>query len=213
MKIPFFANLPDGTHCYQAALKMILTYFSKREWSYKELDQITQKLEGKWTWPTASLIWLLDNGYEIQLVEEFSFKDFAKDGKAYLEKKCGKEVALAQEQNSDLAREQALALELSKRVHVQYQIPQYKDLERLMKDGFLILCNVNASKLYQKTGYSGHFVVPIALSPDEITLHDPGLPPFPSLKVSKETFERAWGYPTEHEKNLLAIRKLNLDPL
>ena len=111
-KIPFFANLPDGTHCYQSALKMILTYFTQKDFSFAELDQISGKLEGKWTWPTTSLIWLLDNGFEIKLIEEFNYESFGKEGKDYLIKRCGEEVANAQEANSDLPREQKLAPQL-----------------------------------------------------------------------------------------------------
>lgn len=204
--VPFFPNHPDGTHCYQAALKMVLTYFTNREWSYTELIQITGKLEGKWTWPTTSLLWLLDHGYDVRLIEEFSYEEFAQRGKDYLIKKCGEEVADIQEVNSDLPREQKLAAEVAKRSPVDFRIPSWKDLEQLFKEGYLIICNINASSLYHRKGYSGHFVVPVAVRVTEITLHDPGLPPSPSITVSKQTFEKAWAYPTEHEKNILAIK-------
>lgn len=207
-QVPFFANLPDGTHCYQAALKMVLTYFINKEWSDEELDQITQKLKDKWTWPTASLIWLLKNGFEIKMIEEFSYEAFADKGKDYLIEKCGIEVANAQEANSDIQREKRLAVEfVQSGGRVDYRIPAWKDLEYLFKAEYLIICNINANLLYNHSGYSGHFVVPIAMTNKEIILHDPGLPPAPSIKVEKEVFEKAWAYPTEGEKNILAIRK------
>lgn len=207
-QVPFFPNLPDGTHCYQAALKMVLTYFEEKEWSYSELDQLSGKLEGKWTWPTASFIWLMKNGFELKLIEEFSYEKFASRGKDYLIDKCGLEVANAQEGNSDLKREQKLAKKfVAAGGKVDYRIPDWKDLEKLFKDEYLIICNINANSLYQFPGYSGHFIVPIAINPEDIVIHDPGLPPSPSLKVNKITFEQAWGYPTEKEKNILAIKK------
>lgn len=208
--IPFVANLADGTHCYQAALKMILTFFERRDWAFEELDKLSGKLAGKWTWPTTSLLWLLEHGYEIKLIEEFSYEEFAKRGRDYLVEKCGSEVAKAQEANSDLPREQKLAATFVKRGSVDYRIPAWKDLEQLFQEGYLIICNVNACRLYQKGAYSGHFVVPIEVFSDHIFLHDPGLPPKPSLKVSRAIFEEAWGYPTDHEKNILAIRKASL---
>lgn len=207
-KVPFFSNLPDGTHCYQAALKMVLTYFTNKEWSFETLDQLSGKLEGKWTWPTQSFIWLLNNGFEIKLIEEFSYQAFADEGKNYLIEKCGLEVADAQEANSDLPREQKLALEfIQKGGAVDLRIPTLQDLKSLLMDGYLTICNINANRLYNLTGYSGHFVLPIEISPIEILLHDPGLPPAPSTKVAPSVFEAAWGYPTEKEKNILAIRK------
>lgn len=207
-QVPFFSNLPDGTHCYQAALKMILTYFTKREWPFETLDQVTGKLEGKWTWPTQSLIWLMEEGFEIKLIEEFSYEGFAKRGKGYLVEKLGLEVANTQEANSDLLREQKLAQEfVRKGEEVDFRIPQWNDLKNLLKDNYLIICNINANLLYNYPGYSGHFVIPIEIAPHHLIVHDPGLPPAPSLRVKKEVFEKAWGYPTEKEKNILAIRK------
>ncbi|MBI4223397.1 MAG: hypothetical protein HY609_00550 [Deltaproteobacteria bacterium] len=206
--VVFFANLPDGTHCYQAALKMALAYFEQKERSFADLDRLTDKLKDKWTWPTASLIWLMENGFEIKLVEKFSYRDFAARGKDYLIEKCGREVADAQAFHSDLFREQALAKQfIEKGGTVDYRIPGLQDIEQSLKDEYLIICNINANCLYQRSGYSGHFVLPVEIGDQNIVIHDPGLPPAPSLKVPKTIFEKAWGYPAEEDKNLLAIRK------
>ncbi|MDP2599409.1 MAG: hypothetical protein Q8P84_01570 [Deltaproteobacteria bacterium] len=205
--IPFFANIGDGTHCYQAALKMVLHFFTGREWSFEELDKLSGKKPGQWTWPTQSLIWLLDHGYQVKLLEEFDYKDFGKRGRDYLAEKWGEEVAKEQETHSDLVHEQALALEFAKRAPLEYRVPEWDDLEKMFDAGYLLICNVNASLLHHLEGYSGHFVVPVAIERQIITIHDPGLPPSPSLRVAKKVFEKAWGYPTRHERNLLAIRK------
>lgn len=206
-QVPFFANLADGTHCYQAALKMVLTTFTGKEWPFELLDQLSGKLEGKWTWPTQSFIWLIENGFEIRLIEEFSYEAFAKRGKEYLVEKCGLEVANAQEVNSDLVREQQLAFEFIKKGgKVEYRIPTLDDLKYLLNENYLIICNINANLLYNYPGYSGHFVLPLEIADQEITLHDPGLPPAPSTKVTLDIFEKAWGYPTEKEKNVLGIK-------
>ena len=205
--IPFFANSGDGTHCYQAALKMVLHFFTHREWSFEELDALSEKKPGQWTWPTASLVWLLDHGFEVQLIEEFDYAAFGKKGRSYLEKKWGKEVADAQEANSDLTAEQSLAIEFAKRAPLEHRIPEWDDLEKMFREGYLMICNVNASLLHNLEGYSGHFVVPVEIERQIITIHDPGFPPSPSLKVAKKVFEKSWGYPTRHERNLLALRK------
>lgn len=205
-RIPFFANLEDGTHCYQAALKMVLTFFTHKEWSFEKLDALSGKLAGKWTWPTTSLLWLLDHDFEVKLVEEFSFEEFAKRGKGYLVEKCGSEVANAQESNSDLPREQELAAKLSKRLTVDYRVPTWDDLKYLLNNDYLIICNINSYKISRQPGYAGHFVVPVEIFSESVFIHDPGLPPRPSLEVKRTLFEEAWGYPTGNDKNLLAIR-------
>ena len=44
-KVPFFGNTEDGTHGYQACIKMILGYFKPDIiMSYEELNKISRKL-------------------------------------------------------------------------------------------------------------------------------------------------------------------------
>lgn len=185
---------------------MVLTFFSGKEWPFETLDKISGKLSGKWTWPTLSMLWFLENGYEIKLIEEFDYLEFGKKGKGYLVEKCGADVADAQEKNSDLAREQKLALEFHQKGKIEFRIPAWEDLQNLLADGYLLILNVNAALMHGQKGYSGHFVVPVAVTDNEIILHDPGLPPTPSLTIGRDVFEAAWGYPTSHEKNLLAVK-------
>lgn len=59
LEIPFFSNTPDNTHCYQAAIKMLAKYFWPQEnYTWDELDKITVKVKGFWTWPMAGILWL-----------------------------------------------------------------------------------------------------------------------------------------------------------
>lgn len=186
---------------------MILGHFEGREYSFKELDLLSGKLPGKWTWPTQTFLWLLKHGYEVRLIEEFSYEAFGLKGKDYILEIAGNEIAQAQELNSDIEREQHLALEFSKKGLVEYRIPTLEDINQLIKEGYLIICNINASMLYFDTGYSGHFIIPIEVTPHNVTIHDPGLPAKPSQVVPKTSFEKAWAYPNEKAKNIAAIRK------
>jgi hypothetical protein len=209
MNIPFYPNTGDGTHCFQAALKMTLAYFSPdREFTYEELDEISQKVPGKWTWPTAAMLWLMQNGYELRLVEEFDYAEFAKRGSDYLIDKSGHEVAEVQAENSDIDREREIAKNFVQYAPLERRIPDLKDIKRYLEENWVVMCNVNSALLQDRHGYSGHFVVIIDVKDDEVVIHDPGLPPLPNLAVEKEVFEKAWAYPAESDKNLLAIRIL-----
>jgi hypothetical protein len=54
---------------------MMLKYFlPEREFTFRELDVISAKVEGLWTWPTATALWLVDNGFEVRNVETFDYK-------------------------------------------------------------------------------------------------------------------------------------------
>ena len=64
---PFYSNTKDNTHCFQAVIKMIAeTYWPDESYSWDELDVLTQKKVGMWTWPMAGYVWLA--GKDIRFV-------------------------------------------------------------------------------------------------------------------------------------------------
>ena len=67
--VQFFSNTSDGTHCFQAALKMILKYFlPNEEYPFGLLDEKTAKVNGLWTWLMAGLLWLKEKGFKIKKI-------------------------------------------------------------------------------------------------------------------------------------------------
>ena len=124
--------------------------------------------------------------------------------------KAGPEVGEAQIANSDIERELKYAKKFAKLNLVEKRLPTFDDIRSLVTDGYLLICNINAAALYNQPGYSGHFVVVFACDRENIIFHDPGLPPGPDSHFPLSQFEKAWAYPTENEKNLLAIRLKSL---
>ena len=208
MNVPFFPNTGDGTHCWQAALKMALAFFEpEQEFSYAELDKISGKIPGKWTWPTTGILWFLDRGYEVILKSDFDYTEFAKRGDKYLQDRCGPEVAAAQIANSIVSLELTAAKKMAAAEIADRDLPTLADLQKYLADGYVIICNINAATLHWLSGYSGHFVVVTEVTDTMVTIHDPGLPPKPNFQVSVSSFEAAWAYPEARDKNVLAIRK------
>ena len=206
MDIPFFSNTGDGTHCFQAALKMALAvHMPKREFTYDELDLISEKLPGKWTWPTAAMLWMIGEGLSLKLIEEFDYSLFVERGEGYILERFGEEVGRAQIANSDIALEREIARSFVAIAPLDRRIPELSDIRFEIERGAVAICNVNAAALSGFSGYSGHFVVVCRVSDAGVVLHDPGLPPRPGLVVSAADFERAWAYPDERDKNLLSI--------
>lgn len=207
-KVPFYSNTPDDTHCFQAALKMVIEYFMLTNViSFEDLDKFTGKKEGLWTWPLRGVINLSQMGFNIVDVDYFSLESFIENPKGYLLKRYGQEVGEAQIKHSDLDAvvgdcEEYLKLNLH-----QERIPDLIEIKKLVDEGYLVICNVNARALHNKEGYSGHFVVIFDYDDDNFLLHDPGLPPIESLKVNFEQFKKGWEYPDEKSRNLLAIKK------
>lgn len=210
MDIPFFPNTGDGTHCFQAALRMALgALWPERPFTYDELDRISEKLPGKWTWPTAAMLWMIEQGLTVRLIEEFDYRAFVERGEAYLLDRFGEEVGRAQIANSDIEREREIARRFVDLAPLEDRIPGLDDIRWQLEGGAVVIVNINAAALYGRPGYSGHFVVICEVGDDAVVLHDPGLPPAPHVRVSRGDFDRAWAYPTDRDRNLMAISRNN----
>lgn len=206
--VPFFANTPDDTHCFQAAIKMVLKYFEPdNEFSWDQLDAITAKDKELWTWPMAGALWLKDHSYDVSFIEDFDYKTFSEKGEQYLLETMGEEVARAQVAHSNIDQERQYASELLRKVSIEKRIPNLQEIQKYLSDGYLVVCNINAKKLNDANGYVGHFVVITGINDHEMLLHDPGLPPQENRIVSLEQFNEAWAYPNNNAKNIMAFKR------
>lgn len=205
--IKFFPNTPDNTHCFQACLKMILKYyFPNEDYSWENLDRISAKTEGLWTWPMAGLVWLSDKGVEVKNIEAFDYKMFSKKGSDYLIEAFGKEVGESQVEHSDIRREVIIAKEFIKKIKIEKRIPEIKDIQVLIKNDYLVMCNVNGMILNNKKGYSGHFILIKAFNDSGFIVNDPGLPEFEDRFVFFELFDKAWSYPDKKARDIKAFK-------
>jgi hypothetical protein len=186
---------------------MILKYYLPQEnYSFSQLDRLSDKVPGKWTWATRALINLYSIGFDIIDIELFDWDKFSHRGLAYLEEIFGHEVAQKQAQMSDLVKEMHDAAEFVRLIPYQQRIPEFADINQLLKQGYLIGCNVNSHALNQIEGYEGHVVLIYKIDQDYIYLHDPGLPPIPNRKVRLNIFQSAWDYPDNKVRNLTAFK-------
>lgn len=205
--VPFFANRKDDLHCFQASLKIVLKYFlPTRTFSFRQLEWMTGFKKGLWTWPMRGVLSMMDLGFTVRDIEDFDYAEVGRDAKTYLCTIYGEKTAKEQIANSDIPREERAASEFASRALPELRIPEMKDIEILLNDGYLVLCLVNSKVLNGKRGYVGHSVVLFRVSSSSVWFHDPGLPPRPNRRVSRRIFERAWGYPNEKAKNIIAFR-------
>jgi hypothetical protein len=204
--VPFFGN-PDSTHCFQAVLMMALKYFYPCEdYTWDELDQLTGKKPDKWTWRTRALVELKRRGMDVVNWGNFDHKEFVERGASYLNDFFGVEKARIQIEHCDLEYEIENAREWVKVVQNKFGLPTLEDIRELLDIGYLVICNVNSKILNQQEGYSGHFVVIYDVEDDFVLMHDPGPPHLPERRVSYEVFLKAWEYPNEEARNVIALR-------
>jgi len=151
--VPFYSNTPNDTHCFQAALRMVMKYFwPHRDYSWTQLDKITKKVEGLWTWPIAGVIWLQDRRMEIKIIDVFDRAQFIEKGRSYLISEYGEEVGKLQIQNSNIEQERNLFRKFADKVPAECRIPTIRDIRLLLEEGYLVICNVNSSALKDTMG-------------------------------------------------------------
>lgn len=205
--VPFYSNTIDDTHCWQAAIKMVLKYFEPaKEFNWEELDVLTDKKPNLWSWPSAGLLHLSNIGYEIKIIEAFDYKRFSQEGSKYIYSEFGNEVGRSQEEHADIQQGMSLAGNLIKKGLCTNQIPQIKDILNFLDNGYIVICNINSAKLNNKDGYVGHFVVVKGYKDTQIILHDPGLPPLENRLIDFNSFQLAWAFPNDTAKNIKAVK-------
>jgi hypothetical protein len=206
--VPFVANL-DATHCFQAALKMVLQHFRpKSDASWEVLDRITGKVDGLGTWPFAGLTWLCELGLDLTNVELMDNGRFATEGRAYIAELVGQEFAESLDPGLDLSPVQAHASVFVRKVRCEVRIPTLDDIREAVAARGLVICNVNSRALNGREGHSGHFVVVKGFDEEGLIFHDPGLPGEANRKFAFGAFEKVWASPSATVKTLVVVRDI-----
>jgi len=209
----FYRNLEDDTHCLQVCIKMAIESLEPYcSFSQEEIDSMTGFITGKATWPMKSYVEIYNLGYDVRVIENFNYPDFANDPDKYLRKEFGNDIAEQVCQESDIAsavRDTHELLEI-KDLILSTKLPILKDIAELLSRGYLLICNVNHNLLLGESGYEGHFVLLYEINSNAVTLHDPGPPAKQSLCVSIKSFEDAWSSPNEMARIIFAIGSCKL---
>lgn len=197
LNVPFYAafptpGYPEGVHCVETSLKMILKYFEPNtDYSIDELEKITDKQPEKGSWSFKWSIWFANHGYTVKHYSTFDFRAFMADGIGYIRRAYGDEVANWQAGNSDVELARSQTKEYLDKVEIVAKKPTIDDIRREHRANSLIKPMVNSRVLNGKEGYEGHSVVILDIDDNDISFHDPGLPAFENRKVSHQLFQEA----------------------
>lgn len=197
LPIPFYSAFatpghPEGVHCVETSLKMILKYFEPdKDYSVEKLEKITGKQPEKGSWSFQWSIWFTDHGYTVKHYTTFDFKAFMDEGIDYIRHEYGHEVADWQEQNSDVEFARSQTKEYLEKVEVVAKKPTIDEIRQEHGARSLVKPMVNSRVLNNKEGYEGHSVVVIDVDDENIWFHDPGLPAYENRKVSCQLFQEA----------------------
>lgn len=194
IKIPFHKNLKDDLHCFQACLKMVLSFFvPKKNFTYKKLDEITGHKKGKWTWDTMTKLWLAKHNFLVIKISNFDYRKFAILGEKYLKKFWVSTVYETQKQMSDLKYEQYLSKKIlsSRNIKLIKRRAKVKDIEKYFNQEFMIVALINPYILKRQKDYSSHSVVITGINKKFVIFHESGLPAKKNKKAPLKLFNKA----------------------
>lgn len=188
---------------------MVLKHFEPEvDYSWEQLNEITGKRPGFYTWPTRAFLWMKRRGYEIQSIDSVDFGRLVKEGRSYFSAYYGEEVATKQIAMCDFDAEMRLLEQYLTEVETPaVREPTMQDVRLMHRNGFVPIVNLNSFALNQRPGYEGHFVILLGSDMRRVQMHDPGLPAKPSRAEKHAVFEKAWAYPDKKAKGLVGVRR------
>ncbi len=206
-RIPFYSNTADDTHCLQACMKMIAgCFWPDKNYSFGQLDSITDKRPGLWSWSESMVVWFASQGVEVKEIGNFDYEKFIREGLEYFQEEFGEDVAKEVSLHSDINQGLKFSKEMITLHCAQKRIPEIREIGQLIKDNYIVCCNINAQALNMKQGYAGHYIIVKNIDNRGITINDPGLPGLENRLVDHKIFESAWSCPNKNARNIMAFR-------
>ena len=172
--IPFYSNREDNLSCFLACLRSALEYFSNKSWSWEELETLTGFQKNKTAWTVKTWTTLSQQGFDINMIEEFDYKKYYDEGESYLSTFLNPEELSWQQEHSNISEIRPFIPEFLKTVHFEQKSPTLKYIDELLDKDYLVIVQLNSSALNDDEGYISHAVLVYDSTEDEYIAHDPG---------------------------------------
>lgn len=180
----------------QVAMKVVCKHFLDRDLSLCELDRLTGRDPGLWTWTTQVVTVLHDLGLKVRYHSLTELEPFL-EGEAFLQRQFGEETAGIMLKNSNWpVAEQSFRRTMEYDLHTTSDLA-FDEIEAEMGRGTVPLMLFDDNVLKQNPGgYRGHFCPITGCSETQVFYHEcgPGSPEA-DRAVDRGLFVRAWQAP------------------
>lgn len=181
-------------HCVNAVFRMVYKHFFGKDFTWEEIDKLTKAIQGKATWTFIGEMEFAKKGLKVKNIEPVDYEKLHRDGVDYLTQIVGKDTADYYLKKSNIGSVIKYIPEYLKNVVHETRRATVEEIVQLLKVGNLIDAEVNSRILNHKPGFSLHFVLLYGFDGKHIILHDPGLPPIRSRKISLEEFDKCFNF-------------------
>jgi len=193
LKIPFYKNSGDGMRCMQACVGMVAEYFLGQKFLLDDLDRLTERKNGKWTYTVQGVSALHNLGLEVVYYSTHNPEGYLQ-GEEYIKQTFGKDAERILKFTDLSVLQNAITIMKDNNLFSQNDL-SLGEIKSMMKDkGAVPIILVNINKINDKGDnfYTGHFVVVTEIDDKFVYYHDSGPKNAgTNKKVSKEIFEQA----------------------
>ena len=192
---PFVANTEDGMHCVNAVFRMVAQHLLGRDYTWEEIDALSHASPPKATWTFPVETAFAKMGLHVRNIEPIDYDRLHKEGLPYLKGLVGPDTYDYFANKSNVESVLHLIPEFIATVEHETRRAEMQEILKWLQEGKLVAAELNSRILNNREGLSLHFVLLYDYDGENILLHDPGLPPLESRKVSVADFEKAFSYP------------------
>ncbi|MDX9970375.1 MAG: hypothetical protein RBS56_00505 [Candidatus Gracilibacteria bacterium] len=192
LNIPFFLNDNDGNQCMQVTMKTVLKYFLDKDFTLEELDKLTGRKNGLWTWTTQAITVLDDLGLNIKYYSKTDLAPFL-EGEPFIHQHFGKDAEKILKY-SDLP---VVIASIKKSLEYNFfenRVLPFEEIEAHISRGHIPIMGIDHNKIIGKNGeFQGHIIIVTGFDEQFVYYHDSGPNnPEQNKKISKSTFLEAW---------------------
>lgn len=191
LKIPYIPS--RGFECGQACVAMAIKYYyPKFEPDFDEFNTVIRHKEGKYTYPTQSVLLLDYYGVKAKI---YSSKDLLTtlNEPGLFERIFKGDYEEVKNYLDNLVHDWAI-IECKGKGLFKKQRRKFDDLLNMVADGKVVIIPIDLNTLYNKKGsYDGHFVIITGVQGEYIFIHDPD--EGPHIKYRVKDLQHAWEHP------------------
>lgn len=192
---PFIANSDDDMHCVNAVFRMVLKHFLNEDLTWEQIDTVTKTIPGKGVWTIPGDIMLAKKGIRVLNIELVDYELLLKEGIGYLRKTFGEQTADYYIHRTNIENLLPDIPKFLQTVRHETRRANVDEIISCVRMGAMVGAEVNAGALNNTPRFSLHYVLVYDFDGTSLHLHDPGLPPIPSRKISIAEFEKCFTYP------------------
>jgi hypothetical protein len=165
-RITFFPNNKSDFHCGQAVMSMMLSAYGMH-FEFDELDYLLKQKGVEGIWDMQILNVMSSFGFEGHKYSSLSMRRFAREGIPYMKWFFGKKRFLDEDRYTDwdVIRSEARRVLKDPYIKTFVRPAQYSDIQRYVRNGWMVVPFVNSLALQGREGFAGHIVLVTAITP------------------------------------------------